>query len=47
MIADLDPFERQRERLRILDERPRRACVNRPRELIEHDDQREPGARAR
>ena len=46
-VADLDPLERQGQRVRILRECPRRAAVNRPGELIEHHDQREPGARAR
>jgi hypothetical protein len=47
VVADLDPLERQGQRVRILRECPRRAAVNRPGELIEHHDQREPGTRAR
>jgi hypothetical protein len=35
VVADLDPLERQGQRVRILRECARRAAVDRPRELIE------------
>ena len=47
VMTDLDPFEREGERLGILRERSRRASINRSGVLIQDDDQREPGARAR
>jgi hypothetical protein len=44
VVTELDSLERQSKRLRILRVRPRRTAIDGSGELIEDDDQREPGS---
>src|SRR5262249_57314947 len=45
VVADIEAFERQGDGLRVLGECSCRAPMDATRELVEDDDEREPGAR--